>query len=84
MRRVILLILLASLLLVIGATVWLALALRPARIREHLITAVSDRFAARIEVDSAEVADPARDRPSAALGSGFTSATPATRRPSSP
>ena len=56
MRRVILLILLASLVLVIGATVWLALALRPERIREHLITAVSDRFAARIEVDSAEVA----------------------------
>ena len=56
MRRVILLILLASLVLAIGATVWLALALRPARIREHLITAVSDRFAARIEVDSAEVA----------------------------
>ena len=35
---------------------WLALALRPARVREHLVTAVSDRFAARVEVDSAHVA----------------------------
>ena len=56
MRRLILLVLLASLVVVVAATVWLALALRPERVREHLITAVSDRFAARVEADSAEIA----------------------------
>jgi hypothetical protein len=56
MRR---LILLACLLIVAAATaaaVWLGLALRPERVRELLLTTVNDRFAARVEVDSAEIA----------------------------
>ncbi len=35
---------------------WFAWAVRPARVREHLIAAVNDRYAARVEVASAEVA----------------------------
>jgi hypothetical protein len=56
MRRLILIVLLACLVLAIGATVWVARALRPDRVRELLVTAVEDRFAARVEVDSAHVA----------------------------
>src|SRR5262245_4080404 len=38
-----------------GAAIWFVSALRPERVREHLITAVSNRFAARVDVDSANV-----------------------------
>jgi AsmA-like C-terminal region len=56
MRRLILLVVLACVLVVAGGAGWLAWALRPNRIREHLITAVSDRFDARVEVTSAQIA----------------------------
>jgi len=40
----------------IGGAIWFMWGLRPERVREHLITAVSNRFAARVDVDSANVA----------------------------
>jgi hypothetical protein len=56
MRRLLLVSGVLLLLLIAGAAAWFAWALRPERIREHLITAVSDRFAARVEVETAQVA----------------------------
>src|SRR5262245_58411840 len=42
-------------LLIVGVAVWLTLALRPERIREHLVNAVNDRFAARVDAESAQI-----------------------------
>jgi hypothetical protein len=43
------------LLLLAGVAAWFAWSLRAERVREHLITAVSDRFAARVDVETAQV-----------------------------
>lgn len=42
-------------LLLAGAAAWFVWTLRPERVRQHLITAVSDRFAARVDVETAEI-----------------------------
>ena len=55
MRRVLLITGVLALLLAAGAAAWLAWALRAERVREHIISAVSDRFAARVDVDAASV-----------------------------
>jgi len=55
MRRFFLVAGVLAFLLIVGVAVWLTLALRPERIREHLVTAVSDRFAARVDVDTAQI-----------------------------
>src|SRR5262245_37355240 len=55
MRRFFLVAGVLAFLLIVGVAVWLTLALRPERIREHLVTAVSDRFAARVDVETAQI-----------------------------
>jgi len=55
MRRVLLIAGALTLLLAAGAAAWLAWTLRPERVREHLINAVSDRFAGRVDVDDATI-----------------------------
>ncbi len=55
MRRILLLTGIVAFLLLAGVASWFAWALRAERVREQLITAVSDRFAARVGVDTAEV-----------------------------
>jgi hypothetical protein len=55
MRRVLLIAGVLALLLVAGAAVWFAWALRPERVRTQIISAVSNRFAARVDVDAAMV-----------------------------
>ena len=52
------LLLLAGVLLFVimaAAAGWFVWALRPERVREHLVTAVSDRFDARVEVEDAQI-----------------------------
>jgi hypothetical protein len=55
MKRLFLLAGVLALLLLAGGAAWFAWMLRPERVREHLITAVSDRFASRVDVDTAQV-----------------------------
>jgi hypothetical protein len=55
MRRFLLIAGALALLLVVGVAVWFAWALRPERVRQHLINAVSNRFAARVDVDAAMI-----------------------------
>lgn len=55
MRRFLLVAGVIALFVGIGLVVWVGWALRPERVRQHLITAVSDRFAARVDVDSAQI-----------------------------
>jgi len=55
MRRLILIASVLSLLLVVGAAAWFVWTLRPERVREQLIAAVSNRFAARVDVDAANI-----------------------------
>jgi hypothetical protein len=55
MRRFLLIGAALLILLVGGAAAWFAWTLRPERVRQHLITAVSDRFAARVDADSAQI-----------------------------
>jgi hypothetical protein len=55
MKRLVLVAGVLALLLVAGAAAWFAWTLRPERVREHLITAVSNRFAGRVDVDAATV-----------------------------
>jgi hypothetical protein len=55
MRRLILICGVVLIAAVVAATAWFVWTVRPERVREHLITAVSDRFAGRVEVTSAEV-----------------------------
>jgi hypothetical protein len=54
-RRLLLLAGILVVLVLAGVAAWFAWALRAERVREHLITAVSDRFAARVDVDTAQV-----------------------------
>ena len=55
MRRVLLIAGVLLFLLVAGGAAWFTWALRPERVREHIISAVSNRFAARVDVDAAMV-----------------------------
>jgi hypothetical protein len=55
MRRLLLASGVLLLVLLGGAAAWFAWTLRPERVREHLIAAVSDRFAARVEVEDAQI-----------------------------
>jgi hypothetical protein len=55
MRRLILISGVLLIAAVIAGAVWFAWTVRPERVREHLIAAVSERFAARVDVASAEV-----------------------------
>jgi len=55
MRRVLLIAGALALLLVAGAAAWFAWALRPERVRAQIISAVSHRFASRVDVDAAMV-----------------------------
>ena len=55
MRRIVLLTAVVAFLAVAGVAAWFAWALRAERVREHLITAVSDRFAAHVDVDAAQL-----------------------------
>jgi hypothetical protein len=55
MRRFFLVAGVLAFLLIVGAAVWLTLALRPERIREHLVNAVNDRFAARVDAETAQI-----------------------------
>ena len=55
MRRLILISGVLLIAAVAAAVGWFAWELRAERVREHLITAVSDRFAARVDVETAEV-----------------------------
>jgi hypothetical protein len=54
-RRVLLLTGTPVVLLLAGVAAWFAWALRPERVREHLVAAVSDRFAARVDAETAQV-----------------------------
>ena len=55
MKRLLLIAGVLAVLLAAGAVTWFVWALRPERVRDHLITAVSNRFAARVDVDNAMV-----------------------------
>jgi hypothetical protein len=55
MRRFLLVAGVLALLLIVGAAAWFAWALRPERVREHLVAAVSDRFAGRVDVQTAQI-----------------------------
>src|SRR5690349_7462211 len=55
MKRLFLIAGVLAVLFATGAATWFVWALRPERVREHLITAVSNRFAARVDVDDANV-----------------------------
>ena len=55
MRRFFLVAGVLAFLLIVGVAVWVTLALRPERIREHLINAVNDRFAGRVDAESAQI-----------------------------
>lgn len=55
MRRFFLVAGVLAFLLIVGVAVWLTLALRPERIREHLTAAVSDRFGAHVDVETAQI-----------------------------
>ena len=55
MKRLLLIAGVLAVLSAIGAATWFVWALRPERVREHLITAVSNRFAARVDADTAMV-----------------------------
>ena len=55
MRRFFLVAGVLAFLLIVGVAVWLPMALRPERIREHLIAAVSDRFNARVDAETAQI-----------------------------
>jgi hypothetical protein len=55
MRRLILISGVLLVAAVVAVAVWFAWTVRPARVREHLVAAVTDRFAARVDVASAEV-----------------------------
>jgi AsmA-like C-terminal region len=55
MKRLLLITGVLALVLIVGAAAWVAWTLRPERVRDHLITAVSDRFASRVDVDAAMV-----------------------------
>ena len=55
MRRVLLISGALALLLLVGIAVWFAWELRPERVRQELIAAVSNRFAARVDVDTAKI-----------------------------
>jgi hypothetical protein len=55
MRRFFLVAGILAVLLVGAAVAWFAWALRPERVREHLVAAVSDRFAAGVAVDDAHI-----------------------------
>jgi hypothetical protein len=55
MRRFFLVAGVLAFLLIVGAAVWLAWALRPERVREHLVAAVSEPFGARVQVESAQI-----------------------------
>jgi len=73
MKRLLLIAGVLAVLSAIGAATWFVWALRPERVREHLITAVSNRFAARVDVDSANVAiypRPAIEGPDCAFNYG--------------
>ena len=55
MRRILLIAGVLAVLLVAGGTAWFFWQLRPDRVREHIISAVSNRFASRVDVDAAMV-----------------------------
>lgn len=55
MRRLILISGVVLLVAVVSGTVWFFWTIRPAKVREHLIAAVSDRFDASVDVDSAQL-----------------------------
>jgi hypothetical protein len=55
MKRLILIAGVVALVGLIAAAAWFVWALRPERVRDHLIAAVSNRFAARVDVDTAMV-----------------------------
>ncbi len=55
MKRLLLIAGVLALVLIAGAAAWVVWTLRPERVRNHLITAVSDRFASRVDVDAAMV-----------------------------
>jgi hypothetical protein len=55
MRRLLVLSTLALFVAILAAGAWFVWALRPARVREHLVSAVTERFDARVEVASAEL-----------------------------
>ena len=55
MKRLFLIAGVLAVLFAAGAATWFVWALRPDQVRQHLITAVSNRFAARVDVDDANV-----------------------------
>jgi hypothetical protein len=55
MKRLLLIAGVLALVVIAGAAAWVAWTLRPERIRDHLIAAVSNRFAGRVDVDAATV-----------------------------
>ncbi|HKH72496.1 MAG TPA: AsmA-like C-terminal region-containing protein [Vicinamibacterales bacterium] len=55
MKRLLLIAGVLALLFVVGAAAWFVWTVRPERVRAHLISAVSNRFASRVDVDSAMV-----------------------------
>lgn len=55
MRRFFLVAGVLAFLLIVGVAVWLTWALRPERIRDHLVNVVNDRFAARVDAETAQI-----------------------------
>ena len=55
MKRLLLIAGVLALVVIAGAASWVVWTLRPERVRDHLITAVSNRFASRVDVDAAMV-----------------------------